>query len=116
MITNLQPQKHSYKDAGSRHNSRCMPTQSSSARLGPHSPPILKMFPYPHQVGDIVLCPGKWANQDMVGLVEATQFVDNRMSWNVDVRLGILPLALLPPPPSPSCVNDYIIFPFIPQL
>jgi hypothetical protein len=25
------------------------------------------------QVGDIVLCPGKWANQDMVGLVTATQ-------------------------------------------
>ena len=25
------------------------------------------------QVGDIVLCPGKWASQDMVGLVTATQ-------------------------------------------
>jgi len=37
------------------------------------------------QVGDIVLCPGKWANEDMVALVEATQFVDSRMSWNVDV-------------------------------
>jgi len=37
------------------------------------------------KVGDIVLCPGKWANEDMVGLVEATQFVDTRMSWNVDV-------------------------------
>ena len=28
---------------------------------------------------------GKWANEDMVALVEATQFVDSRMSWNVDV-------------------------------
>jgi hypothetical protein len=36
-------------------------------------------------VGDIVLCPGKWANEDMVALVEATQFIDSRMSWNVDV-------------------------------
>eukprot|EP00802_Teleaulax_amphioxeia_P015066 Tamp_15149.p1 GENE.Tamp_15149~~Tamp_15149.p1 ORF type:complete len:488 (+),score=148.51 Tamp_15149:152-1465(+) len=36
-------------------------------------------------VGDIVLCPGKWANEDMVALVEATQFIDARMSWNVDV-------------------------------
>jgi len=32
-----------------------------------------------------VLCPGKWANEDMVALVEATQFIDARMSWNVDV-------------------------------
>ena len=37
------------------------------------------------QVGDIVLCPGKWANEDMVALVEQTQFVDARMSWNIDV-------------------------------
>mmetsp|Transcript_43592 Transcript_43592/g.102473 ORF Transcript_43592/g.102473 Transcript_43592/m.102473 type:complete len:492 (-) Transcript_43592:51-1526(-) len=37
------------------------------------------------QIGDIVLCPGKWANEDMVALVEDTQFVDARMSWNVDV-------------------------------
>ena len=37
------------------------------------------------KVGDIVLCPGKWANEDMVALVEGTQFVDARMSWNVDV-------------------------------
>ena len=37
------------------------------------------------RVGDIVLCPGKWANEDMVALVENTQFVDARMSWNVDV-------------------------------
>jgi len=37
------------------------------------------------QIGDIVLCPGKWANEDMVALVEDTQFVDSRMSWNIDV-------------------------------
>jgi len=37
------------------------------------------------QIGDIVLCPGKWANEDMVALVESTQFVDARMSWNIDV-------------------------------
>ena len=27
----------------------------------------------------------EWANEDMVALVEATQFIDSRMSWNVDV-------------------------------
>ena len=27
----------------------------------------------------------EWANEDMVALVEATQFIDARMSWNVDV-------------------------------
>lgn len=43
------------------------------------------MYAHVLQVGDIVLCPGKWANQDMVGLVEATQFIDSRTSWNVDV-------------------------------
>jgi len=37
------------------------------------------------QVGDIVLCPGKWANEDMVAVVENTQWIDSRMSWNIDI-------------------------------
>jgi len=47
------------------------------------------------QVGDIVLCPGKWANEDMVALVEDTQY-------STPCTLHPTPCTLHPTPYTPN--------------